>query len=73
MQDDQSLTGRRRTPAPERMRQGPRSAQPVHAIVAADGADPCAGEGGPLCRDTTYAGIVTAVRSAVERNAGFGA
>lgn len=77
MQDDQKLTSGRRTPAPERMRRGPRSLAPAppgeagHAHARAN--EPCVGEDAALCRDTTYAGLVTAVRSAVERNAGFGA
>ncbi|MBQ5941004.1 MULTISPECIES: hypothetical protein [unclassified Massilia] len=73
MQDDQKLTSGRRTSAPERMRRGPRSLLPAPAGEAGHGHDPCAGEDAALCRDTTYAGLVTAVRSAVERNAGFGA
>jgi len=77
MQDDQKLTGGRRTSAPERMRRGPRSLLPAPTGEAGhghvQGHDPCAGEDAALCRDTTYAGLVTAVRSAVERNAGFGA
>jgi len=77
MQDDQKLTSGR-TSAPERMRRGPRSLPPAPAGEADGHAhartkEPCAGEDAALCRDTTYAGLVTAVRSAVERNAGFGA
>ena len=77
MQEDQNLIRGRRTSAPERMRRGPRSLPPApageagHAHARAN--EPCAGEDAALCRDTTYAGLVTAVRSAVERNAGFGA
>jgi hypothetical protein len=59
------------------MRGGPRFLQPAPAGEAghdqAHTPDPCAGKDAALCRDTTYAGLVTAVRSAVERNAGFGA
>ena len=73
MQEDQSLTSGRRTPAPERMRLGPRSPQPREGAAAAAAGCPGEGEGDPLCRDVGYAGIVTAVRCAVERNTGFGA
>ena len=73
MQDEQNLTSGRRASAPERMRRGPRSLLPAPTGESAHGHDPCAGEDAALCRDTTYAGLVTAVRSAVERNAGFGA
>jgi hypothetical protein len=75
MQDDQNLTSGRRASAPERMRRGPRSLHPAPAGETRHGHahDPCAGQDAALCRDTTYAGLVTAVRSAVERNAGFGA
>lgn len=71
MHDEPSLTRGRRSAAPERMRQGPRSPERLPP-----GADPAPQEDAPgdlLCRDTAYAGLVTAVRSAVERSAGFGA
>ncbi|OON59137.1 hypothetical protein B0920_24780 [Massilia sp. KIM] len=71
MQDEPSLTRGRRSAAPERMRQGPRFQQ--QSAPGADPAPPVDAPGDPLCRDTAYAGLVTAVRSAVERNAGFGA
>ena len=77
MQDEQNLTSGRRASAPERMRRGPPSLQPAPAGEAGhehtQTRDPCSGEDAALCRDTTYAGLVTAVRSAVERNTGFGA
>ena len=71
MQDEPSLTTGGRSAAPERMRQGPRSQE--RWPPGADAEPQEGAPGDPLCRDTAYAGLVTAVRSAVERSAGFGA
>ena len=62
MPEDQSLTAR----------PGTTPATPsVDARAAERAPEPCS-EPGALCRDGSYAGIVTAVRKAVERNADFG-
>lgn len=62
MPDDQKLT----TDADATLCQAaaPRQAQ--------DGAHDPGPQPGNLCRDSSYAGIVTAVRKVVERNAAFG-
>lgn len=62
MPEDQSLTAR----------PGTMPATPsIDAHAAGRAPEPCP-ESDALCRDGSYAGIVTAVRKAVERNADFG-